>query len=61
NYVAHVTGHGWRKLMRVVEPFVYGSTAPRPVPARLRFMRVAGPFDLREACATFIMGVGFAA
>ena len=23
NYVAHVTGHGWRKLMRLEEPFVY--------------------------------------
>ena len=26
NYVAHVTGHGWRKLMRLEEPFVYRTT-----------------------------------
>jgi len=28
NYVAHITGHGWRKLMRLEEPFVHAS-APR--------------------------------
>ena len=28
NYVAHVTGHGWRKLMRLDEPFVYEITNP---------------------------------
>ena len=30
NYVAHVTGHGWRKLMRLEEPFVYRITEPGP-------------------------------
>jgi len=33
NYVSHVTGHGWRKLMRLDEPFVYEITAPREAPA----------------------------
>jgi phosphoribosylformylglycinamidine cyclo-ligase len=33
NYVAHVTGHGWRKLMRLEEPFVYEITEPRAAPA----------------------------
>ncbi|HEY1110415.1 MAG TPA: AIR synthase-related protein [Opitutaceae bacterium] len=61
NYVAHVTGHGWRKLMRLEEPFVYEITAPRPAPALFQFMMEAGPIDLREAYATFNMGVGFAA
>jgi len=61
NYVAHVTGHGWRKLMRLEEPFVYEINAPRPVPALFRFMMEAGPIDRREAFATFNMGVGFAA
>jgi phosphoribosylformylglycinamidine cyclo-ligase len=28
NYVAHVTGHGWRKLMRLDEHFVYEITNP---------------------------------
>jgi phosphoribosylformylglycinamidine cyclo-ligase len=35
NYVAHVTGHGWRKLMRLEEPFVYEITTPREIPALL--------------------------
>ncbi len=61
NYVAHVTGHGWRKLMRLEEPFVYEITAPRPPPALFEFMMEAGPIERREAYATFNMGVGFAA
>jgi phosphoribosylformylglycinamidine cyclo-ligase len=61
NYVAHVTGHGWRKLMRLDEPFVYEISAPRPAPALFQFMVDSGPIELREAYATFNMGVGFAA
>ncbi|HWA29329.1 MAG TPA: AIR synthase related protein [Lacunisphaera sp.] len=61
NYVAHVTGHGWRKLMRLEEPFVYEITEPRAIPALFQFLMEAGPIDLREAYATFNMGVGFAA
>ncbi|MFA5263653.1 MAG: AIR synthase-related protein [Opitutaceae bacterium] len=61
NYVAHVTGHGWRKLMRLEEPFVYEITGLRPEPALFRFLQEAGPIDRREAYATFNMGVGFAA
>ena len=61
NYVAHVTGHGWRKLMRLEEPFVYEITEPRAIPALFKFLMQAGPIDLREAYATFNMGVGFAA
>jgi phosphoribosylformylglycinamidine cyclo-ligase len=60
-YLAHVTGHGWRKLMRLEEPFVYEITTARPEPALFRFLREAGPIELREAYATFNMGVGFAA
>jgi phosphoribosylformylglycinamidine cyclo-ligase len=61
NYVAHITGHGWRKLMRLEEPFVYEITAPRPAPPLFEFMMEAGPIERREAYATFNMGVGFAA
>ena len=35
NYVAHVTGHGWRKRMRLEEPFIYES--PRRVRRRRCF------------------------
>jgi len=61
NYTAHVTGHGWRKLMRIEEPFVYEITQTRPAPPLFRFLMQAGPIELREAYATFNMGVGFAA
>jgi phosphoribosylformylglycinamidine cyclo-ligase len=61
NYVSHVTGHGWRKLMRLEEPFVYEITAPRPAPAIFQFLAEAGPIDPREMYATFNMGIGFAA
>jgi phosphoribosylformylglycinamidine cyclo-ligase len=61
NYVSHVTGHGWRKLMRLDEPFIYEITEPRAAPALFKFLMEAGPITLREAYATFNMGIGFAA
>jgi len=61
NYLAHVTGHGWRKLMRLEEPFVYEITEVRTPPAVFRFLMSAGPIDAREAYGTFNMGIGFAA
>lgn len=61
HYVAHITGHGWRKLMRLEEPFVYRMHAlPRQLPI-FDFIMQAGPVDIREAYATFNMGAGFAA
>jgi phosphoribosylformylglycinamidine cyclo-ligase len=61
NYVSHITGHGWRKIMRLEEPFVYEITTPRAAPAIFQFIMESGPVDQREAYATFNMGVGFAA
>ncbi|HVT87286.1 MAG TPA: AIR synthase-related protein [Tepidisphaeraceae bacterium] len=60
HYVAHITGHGWRKLMRLEEPFVYRMTEIRPAPAVFEFIMQKGPVELREAYATFNMGAGFA-
>ncbi len=60
HYAAHITGHGWRKLMRLNEPFVYRMTEIRePLPI-FKFIMEAGPVDIREAYATFNMGIGFA-
>lgn len=60
-YVSHITGHGWRKLMRLEEPFVYRmDVVPEPLPT-FKFIAKAGPVELREMYATFNMGVGFAA
>ena len=61
NYVAHITGHGWRKLMRLDAPFVYEITNPRPAPALFQFLQEAGPISQREMYATFNQGAGFAA
>lgn len=61
NYVSHITGHGWRKLMRLDEPFVYRMhQVPQPQPV-FAFIEKAGPVDRREMYATFNMGAGFAA
>ncbi len=60
HYAAHVTGHGWRKLMRLPKPLVHRITAVRPAPALFAFLMQHGPVELREAYATFNMGVGFA-
>jgi phosphoribosylformylglycinamidine cyclo-ligase len=60
HYAVHVTGHGWRKLMRLEEPFVYRIDEVREPPAIFRFIQRNGPVETREAYATFNMGVGFA-
>jgi phosphoribosylformylglycinamidine cyclo-ligase len=61
HYAAHVTGHGWRKLMRLEEPFVYHMTELRPPPPIFQFIMQSGPVEICEAYATFNMGAGFAA
>jgi phosphoribosylformylglycinamidine cyclo-ligase len=60
NYAVHITGHGWRKLMRLDEPFVYRITEARQIPPICKFIMREGPVELREAFATFNMGAGFA-
>lgn len=60
-YVSHVTGHGWRKLMRLDAPFVHRIDVVGSVPPVFGFLMEHGPVALREAYATFNMGVGFAA
>jgi phosphoribosylformylglycinamidine cyclo-ligase len=60
HYAVHVTGHGWRKLMRLEEPFVYRIHSIPSLPPIFRFIQQHGPVDDREAYATFNMGVGFA-
>jgi phosphoribosylformylglycinamidine cyclo-ligase len=60
HYAAHMTGHGWRKLMRLDQPFVYRITTLGPVPPVFQFIMQQGPVEEREAYATFNMGAGFA-
>jgi len=59
HYAVHLTGHGWRKLMRLDEPFVYRVESvgtPQPV---FRLLQEAAGLDVKEAYSTFNMGVGF--
>ena len=60
HYAAHITGHGWRKLMRLSEPFVYEISETGEIPSVFDFMQQVGPIDAKEAYATFNMGAGFA-
>ncbi|HEX3081720.1 MAG TPA: AIR synthase-related protein [Candidatus Saccharimonadia bacterium] len=60
HYAVNITGHGWRKLMRAVEPFIYEiDHIPTPPPV-FSFMQEHGPVDDREAYGNFNMGAGFA-
>ena len=63
-YLVHVTGHGWRKLMRLEADLGYVINTPHhpgTVPPLFEFLMAAGPIERAEAYATFNMGVGFAA
>jgi len=60
-YAAHITGHGWRKLMRLAEPFVYHMNDIGEAPAVFQFIQRAGPVEVGEMYGTFNMGAGFAA
>ena len=60
HYAAHVTGHGWRKLMRADRDLTYRIRAVPPVPAVLAFLQNKTPLPAKEAYATFNMGAGFA-
>jgi len=60
HYAVHITGHGWRKLLRLAEPFVYRVSTPAPLSSLYRFLLHEGRMTLREAYATFNMGAGFA-
>src|SRR5258706_6284508 len=60
HYAAHITGHGWRKLMRLEQPFVFHIQTVPPPPLVFQFLIEKGPITIREAYATFNMGIGFA-
>lgn len=60
HYAVNITGHGWRKLMRPIQPFVYViETLPKQL-SIFDFLQKNGPVDDREAYANFNMGAGFA-
>lgn len=59
-YLSHITGHGWRKVMRAKGELTYRIHSLPPVPEVLQFMVERARMDAREAYGTFNMGAGFA-
>lgn len=60
HYAINITGHGWRKLMRLDKPFAYViERLPKQLPI-FDFIQKHGPVDDFEAYGNFNMGAGFA-
>lgn len=60
HYAVNITGHGWRKLMRPVQPWSYViNSLPRQLPI-FDFLQKHGPVDDEEAYGNLNMGAGFA-
>jgi phosphoribosylformylglycinamidine cyclo-ligase len=60
HYAVNITGHGWRKLMRLPAPFAYVVTkVPSPQPV-FEFLQAQGNIEDAEAYGNFNMGAGFA-
>jgi len=59
HYAVHVTGHGWRKLMRSTRPLRYVvNELPAVPPVLSELVRTAG-MSTEDAYGTFNMGAGF--
>jgi phosphoribosylformylglycinamidine cyclo-ligase len=60
HYAVHVTGHGWRKLMRSNLELSYVIDALPAVPPVLAHLVEVAGMSVSEAYGTFNMGAGFA-
>jgi phosphoribosylformylglycinamidine cyclo-ligase len=60
SYLSHITGHGFRKLMRPPQDLTYVIDEVPPVPEVLSFLAEQAGMDERAAYGTFNMGAGFA-
>ena len=60
HYIANITGHGWRKLMRHAASLTYRFHTVPPVPPVLAFIQKAAAMSNADAYGTFNMGAGFA-
>ena len=60
NYIANITGHGWRKLMRHPGDFTYRITEVPPVPEVLRYIVDETRQTPEDAYGSLNMGAGFA-
>jgi len=60
HYAAHITGHGWRKIMRASRELTYRIRKIPAVPPVLAFLQQAAELSTAEAYGTLNMGAGFA-
>ncbi|MBC7236078.1 MAG: phosphoribosylformylglycinamidine cyclo-ligase [Chloroflexi bacterium] len=60
HYMANITGHGWRKIMRHPAAFTYRIASLPPVPPVLRFLAQQAGLGPDEAYGTLNMGAGYA-
>jgi phosphoribosylformylglycinamidine cyclo-ligase len=60
HYTVNITGHGWRKLMRAMVPFIYIIDNPGVPQPLFQFIQEHGPVSDEEAYGNFNMGAGFA-
>jgi phosphoribosylformylglycinamidine cyclo-ligase len=60
HYTAHITGHGWRKLMRAPQALTYVVERVPAVPPIFDLLCGAARMDATAAYGTFNMGAGFA-
>jgi phosphoribosylformylglycinamidine cyclo-ligase len=59
-YLAHITGHGWRKIMRADTELHYVIEALPPVPEVLSWLVDQANLTPTDAYGTFNMGAGYA-
>lgn len=60
HYAVNITGHGWRKLMRATEPFVYVIDELGSVPEVFAVIQRFGGLSTYEMYGNYNMGAGFA-
>lgn len=60
HYMSHITGHGWRKIMRNNKDLHYRITELPPVPEVFEFITDHNSMDTVSAYDTFNMGAGYA-
>jgi len=60
HYMANITGHGWRKLMRADKDFIYRMHTTPNSQDEFKLMQKAGRISDEDMYSTFNMGAGFA-
>ena len=60
HYLSHITGHGWRKLMRAEVDFSYIINEVPPVQEIFNFIAEKSGNDEKEMYGNFNMGAGYA-